>query len=899
MTLLIDSPLQIGDVVGRYRVESFVAEGGMGRVFRAWDTRLERPVALKTIRADHANDRAALVRFQREAQILARLDHPGICHVYDWLDHHGTLVMAMEWVDGTPLLTLLEQGAMPVPKAIRLLKDLAFALAAAHAKGVIHRDLKPSNILITAGGTPKILDFGLAKTFEKSLSLDTDPGLGPAAGEDDSTRSFSGSGGPLTEPGMVMGTRGFIAPELLMGESAAAATDLYALGVVAYLVLTGDPLPEKDGTRIPWTRRVLKRRSGSGPHPAGPHALWNLVDRLLSPDPESRPEAQEVVAVLDRIQAPASPIWWATATAVMALMLAGFGTWAYGRGAIPEFSAKRPARLVVTTIRNLTPKPGLTAAVEVTTTELLEHVLGSLTKVSVVTDRVSDSSGNEVRPRSEARDEGTEQDFLRRVTARTGADLILVGELMQPPGSDQATLKVRLVDRKGDRRASWEIPSTPSGYEPDLVVPLIFKDFNRAISPLQRASVPQHLPSKEALEAYGRGSALTEGGDAAQALPFLEAAALQAPEFAPAVLKYGWALMAVGDPRALPTFMWARATARDSGDRRYEAQALFQLAWLVRRSAKTEALNVESLLKEALSLGKACGDMDLQVQAMDRLAGYWMEREEYDAAERLLGPAMDIATTSGNHTERALILVSLAYLAKNRGQVAEARNLYLDSIREAGVLENPWLDAVNRNNLAVLDFEEGRLDSAEKVFQEVLQLRKRLGDIEGEYRVIVNLGIVAFTRRDFDLATTRFEAALLGARMHDLVLVQGRALHWLGEVLRARGKLTAASLRLQESLGALRKAGTPGDQAAALGALAECRARQWEFAEAERLLDEARRIAGNRPQTWRARAWLQHQQGRKTEALDSLAMALADPRREDAEHHEETRRLISNWRDRP
>jgi tetratricopeptide (TPR) repeat protein/predicted Ser/Thr protein kinase len=898
MATLLDCPLQVGDVVGRYRVERFVAEGGMGRVFRAWDTKLERQVALKVIRADHASDKAALGRFQREAQILAKLDHPGICHVYDWLDHHGTLVMAMEWVDGAPLSALLEQGAMPVRQAIGLLRELALALAAAHSKGVIHRDLKPSNILVTGSGA-KVLDFGLAKIFEKPLVMDADHGFDPPAGEEESTRPCSSPGDPFTEPGMIMGTRGFIAPELLMGESASAATDMYALGVIASLALTGDFLPENKGARIPWTRRVLKRRSGSGPHPSGPHTLWNLVDRLLSQDPESRPGAQEVVASLDRLLAPASPLWWAAVTPVVTLVLAGFGTWVYGRGAIPEFSSLRPARTVVTTFRNLTASRGLTPAVEITTTELLEHVLSGLPKVTVVTDRVPDQSGNGIRPRPEAMEEGVEQDFVRRVVARSGADLVLVGEMVQSPGSEQTTLKVRLLDRKGDRRAGWEIPTTTSRYEPNLAVSLVFKDINHAISPLRGVPVPQHMPSKEALEAYGRGCELVGRGEVTQALPLLEEAALQAPEFAPAVLKYGGILMDKGDPRALPTFMWARATARDSGDRCYEAQALFHLAWWVRRSATTGVLGVENLLKEALSLGKACGDVDLQAQALDRLGGYWIDHEDYDTAEHMLGSALELVTATGNRKVRASILVDLANLAKNRGRSAEARTLYLESIGETGVLEDPWLEAVNRNNLAVLDFEEGRLDSSEKVFQEVLQLRKRLGDIEGEYRVIVNLGIVAFMRRAFDQATTRFEAALLGARRHDLVLVQGRALYWLGDVLRAQGKLMAASLRLQESLGSLKKSGTPGEQAAALAALAECRARQWEFVEAERLLDEGRRIAGNRPQVWRARAWLQHQRGRKAESLDFLAMALADPKHEDSEHHEETRSLISTWRDRP
>ncbi|MBK9795475.1 MAG: protein kinase [Holophagaceae bacterium] len=885
-------------MVGRYRVDDFVAEGGMGQVFRAWDSTLERRVALKVIRADHAGEKAALIRFQREAQILAKLDHPGICHVYDWLDHSGTLVMAMEWVDGEPLSKMIERGPLPVPQVLRLLKEVALALAAAHGKGVIHRDLKPSNILITPEGAAKILDFGLAKSLGAAAAEDSEhPGASPG-GEEDSTVEASDPITALSQPGTILGTRGFLAPELLMGEGGSARADMYALGVLAFMALTGEPNHPHQVDGNPWARRLLKRRAGSGAHPVlGPKAaLWALVDRLLSQDPESRPGAQAVVTALGRIQAPASPMWWATATAALTLLLVGLGAWVYGRGAIPEFSVRRPARMVVTTIRNLTPMTGLTPAVEITTTELLEHVLRSLPKVQIVADRIPDRSGQGIRPRLGALEEEAEQDFIRRIVARTGADLVLMGEVLLVPGSDQPLLRVRLLDRKGNRRSGWDVPSPASGYEPNLAVSSVFNDFSRAISPLHRDTSPQAVPPREALEAYGRGRDLADRGAFTQAIPFLERAALKAPEFAPAILHFAWTLMLAGDSRALSTFMWARAAARDSGDRNSEVQVLVQLAHLVRRNGNPETLSGEDLLKEALSLSVAIGDPDLQALVLNQLGDHWLIREDATSAASMFNSALEKTQSSGNHALRFSILVNLANLEKYRGRSTAARSQYLAADGEARGLENPWFEAISRSNLALLDLEEGRLDGAERVFQEVLQLRRQLGDIEGEHRVLVNLGVVAFMRGAFEVANTRFETALIGARKYQLTQIQGRLLYRLGDVLRAQGRLTLASGRLQAAMELLRKAGTPGNQAAALAALAECRVRQAQSVEAERLIAEALRIAGNRPQVWRAQAWLQRQQGKKAEALESLSLALADPRCEDPEHHEETRALISAWR---
>ena len=897
MDLLIASPLQPGEVVGRYRVEAFVGEGGMGCVYRAWDISLERRVALKVIRADHASQRAALGRFQREAQILARLDHSGICHVYDWLDHHGTLVMAMEWVDGTLLSERLELGPLPLPQALRVLRETALALAAAHAKGVIHRDLKPSNILITPEGSAKLLDFGLAKDFrdtEPEDDRDTAP-LWPA--EDATTQTSPVVRRRLTQPGAVMGTRGFIAPELLLGEPATAATDMYALGVTASLILAGDPPPGQGRAAVPWTRRVLQWRSGPGPHPIGPHLLRTLVDRLLSLDPAARPGAQEVVETLDQLQAPASPVWWAAGAAAATLGLAGLGAWAYGRGAIPEFSASHQARLVVVPVRNLTQTPGHAPAWEVTTTDLLEHALRTFPQVKVVQDRDQGQAPPRLQAAAGEVPEAAEGEFIRRLVARTGADLVVLGEVLRPPGPARPALRVRLLDRQGRLRASREVLSRTAEYEPNLAVPSVLQELNRSLSPLGRSPVLPRLPSKETLDTYGLGLDLALQGDAARALPLLERAALQAPDYAPNLAVYGWTLYTRGDPRALSTLMWARSAAREAGDRYSEAQALINLGLLARRSSRPD--EEESRLEEALALARATEDRDLEARVLDEIGVHHVNRGDHASAERVLQPALQMATGVGNRRLRAHILVNLANVAKYRGRSDEARDLYQQAVTEAGILDDPRLEALNRNNLAILDLEEGRLGSAEQVLLKVLDLRRDLGDVEGECRVLMNLGIVAFMQGAFDRAGERYEAALSGARKHDLLLVQGRCLYRIGDLLRAQGKPAPAATRLEEALKLLRTKGTPGNQAEALAALAECRARRSDTAGAEQLIEEARRVAGDRPQVWRASAWVHHLRGRPAQALDCLARALEDPQKEDPEHRAEIRALISAWRKRP
>ncbi len=883
-------PLNVGDVVGRYRVEGVVAEGGMGQVFRAWDTTLERWVALKVIRADHASEKTALLRFLREAQVLARLDHPGICHVYDWLDHGGTMVMAMEWIDGEPLSAVMERGPLPMAQVLRLVKEIALALAAAHARGIVHRDLKPSNILLTREGTAKVLDFGLAKSLGGALP---ERGMCDWHQEVDTEASTQPVGAfttALTQPGLIMGTHGFMAPELLMGEAGSARADMYALGVITAMLLVGGTGPIHSGEGHAWVRSVLRRRSGSGPHLRGPRLLWSLTDRLLALDPEARPTAQESVEVLERLAAPASPVWWITLTAAVTLLVTGFGIWSYARGAIPEFSAARQARLVVVPVRLLSPSLRLGPASEATTTELLEYLLrASFPEVEVVHDG---DFQDRVWTRPHAVAAEGDGDLRPGLVTRTGADLVMIGELLQAPGSEKASLRLRVLDARGKVRAVQDVSAPAGEFAPTQALPELLHRLGRRFSPLGRPRAFPPLPPKGSLEAYCQGLGLLQQGHTSQALPLLEKAAHNLPQFAPVVATYA-EVLPPGDPRARPTLLWARTAAQGSGDRQALARILVDLAYLARANAEPEEA---ALLEEALAVARASGFKDLQVQVMNELGSYWIRQENWAAAREMLEPALDLATSLGARWLRRSILVNLANLSKYQGHALEARQRYEAAIADANLLDDWLILAVTRGNLAILDLEDGRLEAAAGTWEELLDLRRQHQDAAGECRVLLYLGIVSFMQGRLDEARSRFQGALEGGRRLNDALVQGRALYRLGDVLRVQGRFQQASTRLQPAIDLLKRAGTPTNLAEALLSLAECKARQRELGEAERLIESARQLTATEgPQAWRARAWVQRQRGQPREALASLAKALALPLAQDPEHQRELRMLSAAW----
>ena len=257
-------------MIGHYRVVSKLGEGGMGAVYRATDTRLNRDVAIKVLPPAFREDAARMQRFEREAQVLASLNHPNIAAIYGI--EQGAIVM--ELVEGADL-----KGPLPVETAIHYARQIAAALDSAHEKGIVHRDLKPANIKVTAEDTVKLLDFGLAKATEASAAS-----AGPGSPTFSPTLSLQ-----MTQAGMILGTAAYMSPEQARGKPVDKRADIWAFGVVLYEMLTGAPLFGEVETVSDALASVIKSEPDWSALPADtPRHIRRLLERCLRKDPKLR-----------------------------------------------------------------------------------------------------------------------------------------------------------------------------------------------------------------------------------------------------------------------------------------------------------------------------------------------------------------------------------------------------------------------------------------------------------------------------------------------------------------------------------------------------------------------------------------------------------------------------------
>ncbi len=270
-------PLTSGTKLGPYEIQGAVGAGGMGEVYRARDSRLERTVAIKIVTAETGAGAEMRERFEREARTISNLSHPHICTLHDVGRHEGTDFLVMEYLEGETLEKRLERGPLPPEQVLKIAIEIADALGAAHRQGVIHRDLKPGNVMLTKAGA-KLMDFGLAKLRKEQV---------PAVAA--LTEMATAANKKLTAEGMIVGTFQYMAPEQLEGGEADARSDIFALGEVIYEMATGRPA-FSGRTKASLIAAILS----SDPKPIGevapmtPPALDRVVRTCLAKDPDER-----------------------------------------------------------------------------------------------------------------------------------------------------------------------------------------------------------------------------------------------------------------------------------------------------------------------------------------------------------------------------------------------------------------------------------------------------------------------------------------------------------------------------------------------------------------------------------------------------------------------------------
>ncbi len=704
-----------GTVISHYVIEALLGSGAMGEVYRVCDTRLQCTRALKLLRQPCAGDPSERARFLREAQAAAALNHPGICTVHEIDEAEGRAFIVMEYVPGQDLATRIAAGALPPAEALRIAREIAEALRAAHAAGIVHRDIKPRNIRLTPEGRVKVVDFGLAKL----------------AGAEELTRS-----------GAVAGTPAYMAPEQARGSPVDGRCDLWALGIVLYEMLSGQ---SPFAGRPPLAALYAVCNEDPPPLPAlvaAPPGLAAVIDRCLSRDPQRRyPDAGALLADLAALSAPRAPplrsryrlprplLLLAAALLAAALVLATQR--GCRQSGLPShiYLALLPMEVIGGSERDHALADGLVQHLNTQLTRL-ERLQRSFSVIPVC-----DIEDSEVASSRDA----------QRIL---GANLVVAGSMT--PFGEALALTLTLIDPRGPLQLAAAEFSVPRDDALRLrtealaqLVGLLQLKLGKADPGAVRASEESTAqPFADYLTGLGYLQNLEFFGDP-ERLARVDSA----------LAAFGQAV--AGDPR----FAAALAGQAEAGWQRY--QLTREQSWSeAALSSCTAALAIDPGLPEGLlaragihagrgEYERALADFrtvlardSLDLRAQRGLAAAYAALG--DTAQAEASYLALLAARPGDYTTRK----ELGIYYYHQGRFADAVGQF-----EALIAAAPENYFLGYNQLGGIYFQEGKLEQARAAFQRSLAIKPN-------YRALTNLAAVEYRDGDYEQAVAHIEEAL-------------------------------------------------------------------------------------------------------------------------------------------